>query len=79
MTGVYVDTGRVVHRVVPPTESERYSVTFAYCSRKPFLTYAQLMLPKPALRSLCADLSARQVEALCVKPRHRARKRWGDT
>jgi hypothetical protein len=65
MTGIYVDTGRVVHRVVPPAESERYSVTFAYCGRKPFLTYSQLMLPTAALRALSQDLSTRQVEALC--------------
>lgn len=69
MTGIYVDTGRVVHRVVAPTESERYSVTFAYCSRKPFLTYSQLMLPARALSALCEGLSARQLEALCCKSR----------
>ena len=67
MTAIYVDTGQVLHRVVSPVESERYSVTFAYCSRSPHLTYSQLMLPDAALRELCSRLSPRQCEALCGK------------
>jgi hypothetical protein len=67
MTAIYVDTGRVLHRVCPPLESERYSVTFAYCGRSPHLTYSQLMLPGAALRKLRQDLSPRQWEALCRK------------
>jgi hypothetical protein len=67
MTAIYVDTGRVLHRVFPPLESERYSVTFAYCSRSPHLTYSQLMLPGAALRKLRHDLSSEQWQALCRK------------
>jgi hypothetical protein len=66
-TAIYVDTGRVLHRVCPPVETERYSVTFAYCSRSPHLTYSQLMLPGATLRELRHDLSPRQWEALCRK------------
>jgi hypothetical protein len=64
-TAIYVDTGRVLHRVFPPVGSERYSVTFAYCSRSPHLTYSQLMLPGAALRKLRQHLSPRQWETLC--------------
>lgn len=67
MTAIYVDTGQVLHRVCPPQESERYSVTFAYCSRSPLLTYPQLTLPGAALRRLRDYLSPRQWQALCCK------------
>jgi hypothetical protein len=76
MTAIYVDTGRVLHRVLPPLESERYSVTFAYCSRSPHLTYSQLMLPGAVLRKLRHNLSSKQWQALgrkdvCFTPRSR--------
>jgi hypothetical protein len=67
MTAIYVDTGQVLHRVCPPRESERYSVTFAYCSRSPLLTYSQLMLPGAALRGVRDYLSPRQWQALCCR------------
>ena len=41
MTSVLVDTGQVFHRVFPPTETERYSVTFAYSSRSPYYAYSR--------------------------------------
>ena len=65
MTAIYVDTGQVLHRVSPPQGSERYSLTYAYCGRNPYLTYPQLMLPPAALRELRDELSPRQREALC--------------
>jgi hypothetical protein len=64
MTAVYVDTGRVLHRVRPPLTSERYSVTFAYCSRRPYLTYSDLMLSRAAVRQLRESMSVRQWQAL---------------
>ncbi|MDP9167047.1 MAG: hypothetical protein M3O32_13440 [Actinomycetota bacterium] len=66
MTAVHVDTGQVFHRVFPPTDSERYSVTFAYSSRSPYYTYSRLMLPRRAIRELRERLSQRQWDALCV-------------
>ena len=68
MTAIYVDAGQVLHHVFPPLESERYSVTFAYCSRRPRLTYSQLMLPVRALRRMRDSLSPRQWQALCCNP-----------
>jgi hypothetical protein len=65
MTAIYVDTGRVLHRVSPPLASERYSVTFAYCSTSPRITYSQLMVPGAVRRALRSCLSARQWQALC--------------
>jgi hypothetical protein len=67
MTAIYVDTGRVLHRVRTAQQSERYSVTFAYCGRRPHLTYSQLMLPGAMLRKLRQELSSRQWEALCCR------------
>jgi hypothetical protein len=67
MTAIYLDTAQLVHRVFAPTTTERYSVTFAYCSRDPYLTYPQLMLPAGALSALWGDLSTRQRDALCCK------------
>lgn len=64
LTAIYVDTGQVLHRVFPPQGSERYSVTYAYCGKNPFLTYPQLMPPRAALRELRDELSPRQWEAL---------------
>ena len=78
MTAIYVDTGRVLHRVRPPVESERYSVTFAYSSRSPHLTYSQLRLPDAALRELRAELSPRQWQALCCKGIGRAHRPTSD-
>lgn len=66
MTAIYVDTGQVFHRVFPPRDTERYSVTFAYSSRTPFYTYSRLMLPRESLHQLRERLSPRQWEALCV-------------
>lgn len=65
MTAIYVDTGQVLHRVFPPQGSERYSLTYAYCGKSPYLTYPQLMLPPSALRELRDGLPPRQREALC--------------
>jgi hypothetical protein len=67
MTAIYVDTGQVLHRVVAPVDAERYSVTFAYCSRSAQLIYPQLMLPASGLRELRDVLSARQWHALCCR------------
>jgi hypothetical protein len=75
MTAIYVDTGQVLHRVCPPRESERYSVTFAYCGRSPRLTYSQLMLPGAALRDFRDDFSLRQWQALCCNQIALARAR----
>jgi hypothetical protein len=61
---MYVDAGQVAPRF-PPRESERYSVTFAYCGRGPRLTYSQLMRPGAALRKFRDSLAPRQWQALC--------------
>jgi hypothetical protein len=67
LTGIYADTVQVFHRVFPPKSAERYSVTFAYSSRRPYFTYSRLMLPpRPVLRRLRNQLTHRQWEALCV-------------
>jgi hypothetical protein len=72
MTSVLVDTGQVFHRVFPPTDTERYSVTFAYSSRSPYYAYSRLMLPRHAIDQLRERLSPRQWDALCVGRHRRA-------
>jgi hypothetical protein len=69
LTAVYVDTGRVFHRVCPPTEGERYSVSFAYSSHNPYYTFSTLMLPQAALRRLRDGLSPRQRASLKLDTR----------
>ena len=64
MTGVFVDTGQVFHRVFPAMTTERYSVTFAYSSKHPYFTYKNLMLPRRVLRQLRSALTPRQWDAL---------------
>ena len=66
LTAIHVDTGRVFHRVFPPTDVERYSVTFAYSSRTPFMVYPHLMLPRETIPQLRERLSQQQWDALCV-------------
>jgi hypothetical protein len=74
LTAIHVDTGQVFHRVFPPTDLERYSVTFAYSSRSPYMAYSHLMLPRHATRQLREHLSQRQRDALFVGGRrHLAR------
>jgi hypothetical protein len=73
LTAIHVDTGQVFHRVFPPTDFERYSVTFAYSSRTPHMVYSHLMLPRPAINQLRERLSQRQWDALCVGRRRRPR------
>ena len=72
LTSVLVDTGQVFHRVFPPTDTERYSVTFAYSSRSPYYSYSRLMLPHRAIDQLRERLSPRQWDALCVGRGRRA-------
>jgi hypothetical protein len=69
LTAVYVDTGRVFHRVVSPTERERYSMSFAYSSHNPYYTFSNLMLPQAALHRLCDGLSPRQRGSLKLSTR----------
>ncbi|BBZ29777.1 hypothetical protein MMAD_40720 [Mycolicibacterium madagascariense] len=66
LTAIHVDTGRTFHRVFPPTDVERYSVTFAYSSRTPFMVYPHLMPPRDAIPPLRERFSSRQWDALCV-------------
>ncbi len=41
-TTVYADTGRLVHRLMRPTDRDRYSVTFVYTSDQPYVVYSRV-------------------------------------
>lgn len=63
-TAIYVDTGRLIHRIRQPRRHTRYSVTYVYSSDRPFHTVSRFMPPTPVLRSLKAGLTPRQRRAL---------------
>jgi hypothetical protein len=64
LTGVFVDTCRLFHRVKPPTRTDRYSMTFSYASSKPHQVFPELMQSRRTLLQLCAELTPRQRAAL---------------
>lgn len=63
-TAVYADTGRLVHRLMSPTDRERYSVTFLYTSDRPYVVYSRFMPPRPFLDAVAAVSTPRQRRAL---------------
>jgi hypothetical protein len=63
LTAIFVDTCRVFHRAQPPTTTERYSMTFAYASERPYQRHVEYVLPREALLSIEAELTARQRRA----------------
>lgn len=63
LTAIFVDTCRVFHRAQPPTGTDRYSMTFAYASQRPYQRHAEYALPRDALLPLRAELTVRQRRA----------------
>lgn len=66
LTAVYADTSRVLHRVMAPVTTDRYSMTFVYASTALFYAYPHFMLPRKALTQLRHQLTARQQRALTM-------------
>jgi hypothetical protein len=63
-TAVYADTGRLVHRVMRPTDRDRYSVTFVYTSDRPYVVYSRFIPPRSLLEAVAAISTPRQRRAL---------------
>ena len=57
---VIFDGAQIFHRNRQPTIGERYSITFAYCSRKPLAIDPRRKLTQTARERLAITLSARQ-------------------
>jgi hypothetical protein len=66
LTAVYADTSRVLHRVMAPVTTDRYSMTFVYASTALFYAYPHFMLPRKALTQLRHQLTDRQQRALTM-------------
>jgi hypothetical protein len=61
---VIFDGAQIFHRNRPPVTGERYSITFAYCSRKPLQIDPRRKLSQGARERLAITLSARQRDCL---------------
>lgn len=62
--GVIFDGAQVFHRNRQPLTGERYSITFAYCSRKPLSIDPRRKLSQAARERLLTTLSTRQCDCL---------------
>lgn len=63
LTAIFVDTSSVFHRAKPPTSTDRYSMTFSYASTRALQSYPEASLSRPALASVCDQLTPRQRRA----------------
>ena len=61
---VIFDGAGVFHRGKIPLAQDRYSITFAYCSRRPLELRRSACLPVPRRRAFLATLSTRQRQAI---------------
>jgi hypothetical protein len=66
LTAVYADTSRIMHRIKPPSTSDRYSMTFVYSSTTPHQVFPQFMPPRTTLLNLRDGLTASQRCALMI-------------
>ena len=68
LTAIFVDPKRLLHRVRPPTQADRYSLTFTYMSTTPlFQTFPESRLSPAALAGLSKELTPRQRRAAMGK------------
>ncbi|HXS07403.1 MAG TPA: hypothetical protein VN723_11480 [Rhizomicrobium sp.] len=68
--GVLFDGAQVFHRNRQPLKGERYSITFAYCSRHPLALDPRRRLSHAASERVALTLSARQRD--CLPPPRRS-------
>lgn len=61
---VIFDGAGVFHRGKTPSSQDRYSITFAYCSRQPLELRRSARLPAPLHRAFLSTLSMRQRSAV---------------
>ena len=63
LTATFVDTCRVFHRARAPRTTDRYSMTFTYCSDKPHQRRPATRLPRAMRAQLAAELNEYQRRA----------------
>lgn len=78
-TAVYADTGRLVHRLMRPTDGDRYSVTFVYTSDRPYVVYSRFVPPRSFVDEVAAVSTPRQRRALPEPGWQRGRNLSGAT
>ncbi len=66
LTATFVDTCRVFHRARPPRTTDRYSMTFAYCSDKPHRRHPEMTLSRATRHKLAAELTPYQRRAAMI-------------
>jgi hypothetical protein len=66
LTATFVDTCRVFHRARAPRTTDRYSLTFAYCSDKPHRRHPEMRLPRATRAQLAAELNEHQRRAAMI-------------
>lgn len=62
-TSVFVDTCRLFHRAKPPTNKDRYSMTFSYSSTTPYQVFPEFMQTRKTMMLLKSQLTDRQRRA----------------
>lgn len=62
-TSVFVDTCRLFHRAKPPTNKDRYSMTFSYSSTTPYQVFPEFMQTRKTMMLLRSQLTDRQRRA----------------
>lgn len=65
-TAIFTDTCNVFHRAKPPVDTDRFSITFSYTSRRPIKIYGKGTLPKDEFLKISSRLSQRQTECITV-------------
>ena len=63
LTTVFVDTCRLFHRAKPPTETDRYSMTFSYSSTTPYQVFPEFMQNRQTMLGLRPLMTPRQRRA----------------
>ena len=63
LSTIFVDSSRVFHRVLAPTATDRYSMTFSYSSSTSYQVFPEFMLSAKAVRRLSHQLTPRQQAA----------------
>ena len=64
----FVDTCRLLHRATPPRATDRYSVTFSYCSQQPFQRFEELLPTADQVARLTEGMTERQQRAAAAAP-----------
>jgi hypothetical protein len=66
LTATFVDPCRLFHRARPPRTADRYSMTFSYCSDRPYLQHPEMRLTRAARAKLAAELTPYQRRAATI-------------